>query len=92
MSAAALHPLERGYLYAYGILKFPPANQAKTLPRGARKKPGEWGRIKRLALAFVAEHDDNGPLVEYCRQHRINYESIQSTIWKLRHPKPNKAA
>lgn len=80
-----LQPIERGYLYAFGILRFRPTAAVKC-PTGrtpGRKNGTSYGKVKTLAEKFLAG-DGGTALAEFASRHRVNYESFKGAVWKLR--------
>lgn len=80
-----LQPIERGYLYAFGILRFPPAKQ---IPKPVGRTPGRknstiYGKVKIRAAQFL-ESGEGASLAEFASRNRLNYESFKGAVWKLR--------
>lgn len=82
----ALHPIERGYLYAFGILRFPPHKEAPRPPGRTvgRKNRNTYGRVKEMALRYVQGAFPGLTVAQVAARFRMNQESLKSAEWKLR--------
>lgn len=93
MSAVApLLPLERGFLYAIGVLKFNPPPPKKKRHYGGRKpgylvvaRPGSnYGKVKTAAAAFIDAGYTSASLHEQAKKHGFTYDSFKGAVWKMR--------
>lgn len=88
-----LHPLERGYLYACGVLRFRPAPpEPRQRYAGGRVKGGAYtprpgsvyGKVKTAASAFIDAGHTSKALHEYAKMHGFGYDSFKGAVWKQR--------
>lgn len=76
-----LLPLERGFLYAFGVLRFMPYQP----PIEPRKKPASiHGQIRTMAEIYLRE-PGGYTMVEYAELHRLDYDSFKGACRRLRH-------
>lgn len=84
--ALALQPIERGFLYAYGLIKFAPAPTVQR-PKGrtpGRKNGADYGRVKHIALLYLEGAFPGQSISEVAEANLVGYESLKASIWKLR--------
>ena len=88
-----LLPLERGFLYAQGVLRFRPAppeprqryNGGRQVGGTYQARPGsKYGKVKIAAAAFIDAGLQSASLHEYARKGGFGYDSFKGAVWKMR--------
>lgn len=87
MSPYALNPSDRAKLVASGSISFVPRRPGR--PEGA-KGGVTYGRIRELALDFVAGKFGKTTMTELANKRRVPYESLKAAVWRARNEKGGK--
>lgn len=75
-----LLPLERGFLYAFGVLRFLPY-QPPIEPR--KKAASIHGQVRTMAEIYLKD-DAGDTMVEFAARHRLDYDSFKGAVRRLR--------